>query len=453
MSQDRLAKILQLAFVGREEVLNIFRQMMKADTSNKHPCKVLNIYGQNGVGKAWLLYRLQQETREAGGLAAVVSGYVENPIMAMEIIARQFGDEGVPFKDFSERLQRYQEIMNELDDDYRTPRGFYSMLGNNYTIDKARQEEEAQKVARKEEEIYFGDEILADVLIDRPEISEGEEDADEEETSSEETIFDHKNSETALGTLADIWSAHAITELENPDDARLVLKPEIVLTSLFLDQLRTMPADVVVLFFDDHDEAHYYPGPWVQRLVGREDGAIPPILLVIAGQDKLNPQEWNYPITNIQLETFTDDESRTYLERKKVPPEHWEKILNLSDQSPLLMAALTSGEDHPHIAERKITHRSQKDMLEYFIAQVPANLQQAFLNSLMPRFIDREVLEVVSGETDIGDLLEWIQKLPFTADKEQKLVIHPEIREKLLWKRYYKDLKSWGSLQERLVEH
>lgn len=63
--QDILKRRQQEEFVGREEQLIFFRRNLRWEVDDPRRRFVINIYGQGGVGKTWLLRRFGKIAKEA----------------------------------------------------------------------------------------------------------------------------------------------------------------------------------------------------------------------------------------------------------------------------------------------------------------------------------------------------------------------------------------------------
>lgn len=93
-------------FVGREEEITWFQEMLQGKTAEK----IMSIYGAPGIGKSWLANRLVKECQDAGVAWATINfrEAAYDPLTLLDAVQRQLGEEH--FVNFSSKLQEYIEF-------------------------------------------------------------------------------------------------------------------------------------------------------------------------------------------------------------------------------------------------------------------------------------------------------------------------------------------------------
>jgi hypothetical protein len=275
--QDILKRRQQEEFVGREEQLAFFSRNLRWEIDDPRRRFVINVSGQGGVGKTWLLRRFHKIAEEAGAITACTDENEEGVPSVMGRIAEHFEAQGHPLKTFVERYKIYRQRRQEIETDPEAPQGFPAFLGR--TVAKG-----GLRLARR---VPIGG-VVADFV-------------DEE----------------AFASLAGDFASYVARKIRNKDEVRLLLKPVEVLTPLFLADLREVAEEhPIVLFFDTYERTGNFLDSWLRNLLEGRHGSVPvDILVVVAGRDELDRNHWapyGGVLARLSLEPFTEEEAREW---------------------------------------------------------------------------------------------------------------------------------------------
>ena len=274
-------------FVGRKEPLQLFQKHL--DCSNPEAddfIDILNIYGRGGVGKTYLTKEIIAKAKQKNALSAYVDEDIKNPIALMYAIAEQLAQLDKPLSSFIEQYSTYLKVNKKIKEDSKAPKGWISFL---------------TKTAVKGA-INMADSIPVvggvSKMIDKDAAAN---------VASELTTYLYSN-----------WT--------NEAEIDLVLKPEEILTPLFLNDLWEYEEKHHLCFFvDTYEETGIYLDNWLRRFFDEKFGALPMNLtMVIAGRDELNAAHWSehiHMIKSIPLEPFTVEESKLLLAEMNIEDE------------------------------------------------------------------------------------------------------------------------------------
>jgi len=108
------AVIVPKEFVGREEEIARFQEMLQGKTAER----IMSIHGAPGIGKSWLVNRLAKECQEVGVAWATIDfrEAAYDPLTLLDAIQRQLGEER--FVSFSSKLQEYVEFRAQQQREY-----------------------------------------------------------------------------------------------------------------------------------------------------------------------------------------------------------------------------------------------------------------------------------------------------------------------------------------------
>ena len=252
--QDILEHRQQESFVGREEQLALFQANLGYAPEDPRRRFIFSVSGQGGVGKTWLLRRFHKITEGLGAITACTDEAETDVPGAMGRIAEQFDIQGHPLKTFAERYRVYRQRKEEIEADPDAPQGLPTLLGRTLTKGGLR-------LARC---VPVGSVITEFV--------------DEE----------------AFVSLAGDFFTYVARKIGNRDEVRLVLKPVEILTPLFLADLRKAAEEhPLALFFDTYERTGAFLDLWLRSMLEGRHGVSPAnILLVIAGRDELDRNDW-----------------------------------------------------------------------------------------------------------------------------------------------------------------
>ena len=87
--QEIIRRRLTDRFVGREAVVALFRENLTLEAEDPAKRFLFNVHGDSGVGKTYLLRRLQRLAREHGAAHAYVNEHVYDLLEVMRCVAEQ----------------------------------------------------------------------------------------------------------------------------------------------------------------------------------------------------------------------------------------------------------------------------------------------------------------------------------------------------------------------------
>jgi hypothetical protein len=163
------------------------------------------------------------------------------------------------------------------------------------------------------------------------------------------------------------------------------------------------------------------------------------VLTVFSARNHPSPQwlsdpGWHDLIKTVQLRNFSPSESRLYLERRKVPPDQFEKILDFTHGHPLALSMVAdlflqkpktdfSIEESPDIVQR---------LLDHFLLKVPSPAHKTALEICAITYVTTEsLLASVMGTQNAHELFEWLKNLSFIESNKFGLYPHDLARESL----------------------
>ncbi len=143
---------------------------------------------------------------------------------------------------------------------------------------------------------------------------------------------------------------------------------------------------------------------------------------------------WQAMMRILPLRNLSPTESRTYLQRRHVPDEQHEAVLNFTHGHALALSLVADVLDqqpgtifHPEIAPDVI-----KTLLEQLLHQVPSPAHRAALEaSALVRLTTESLLEALLDTADTHDLFEWLRTLSFIDTDRRGIYPHDLAREAL----------------------
>lgn len=393
--QDIIKRRQQQEFVGREEQLSFFRRNLHYEPYDERRRFFINVFGQGGVGKSWLLRQFRKIAIEHGALCAYTDETEDDVPEVMGHIATQFEAQGQLLKTFAERYRVYRQRKQEIEADPEAPPGFSALVGRSLAkggLHLARQIPVAGTVAG-----FVDDETVA--------------------------------------SLGGEFASYIARKIGNKDEVQLVLNPIDILTPLFLADLRRMAErQTPILIFDTYERTGTFLDPWLRNILeGRYEAAPPNIVVTIAGRYALDRNLWSAyegVVARLSLEPFAEPEVRDYLSRKGITHEEViQVILRLSGRLPLLVATLAaeSPNDPASIGD------PSGEAVERFLKWVQdPHQRQVALDSALPRRLNRDVLAVLTGEEQAASLFDWLKEMPFVERRGDAWTYHSVVRAQML---------------------
>ena len=416
--QDILRRQQRSTFVGRIEQLEAFEHNLihlnQDEDGFVYPYSFLfNTWGQGGVGKTTLLRRFEDITKQHKGVAALVDEAIGTVPAVMAEFARQLKEQGHHFAKFDERYKVFRQKQNELETDPEAPKGFSALMGK--TVAKA-----GLSLGKQ----VPGVEAAID-LLDQEAIADG----------------------------AGEWTAYVSRKLKNKDEIQLVNEPVKVLTPLFLEDLGKIAEHQVVLLFDTYERTSKILDQWLLDTLAERYGGVPlNCILVIAGREQLNPNRWSgYEPIPFPVNPFTKDEATQFLQRKGITnPDVIEKILDISERLPLLLATLAenASNDPADIGEASGT------AVERFLKWVDDPVKRSLaLAAALPQVLDKDVVACLSGKEHKEELFIWLKGMPFVRERSDGWAYHDVVRPQMLRYQRRESTDEWEEKHQILAEY
>ena len=164
------------------------------------------------------------------------------------------------------------------------------------------------------------------------------------------------------------------------------------------------------------------------------------------------------PLTRIQaLGNFGPDESRTYLTRCGVPPEHYDEALAFTRGHPLALSliadVLTRGD---RLAASRLDNEPEvvRLLLETFVREVPSREHRLALHTCVSVWATTEpLLAAVLERPDAHDLYEWLGHLPFVEHGPYGLFPHDLARDVVYMDFRWRDPDAAFRVTERVLRY
>ncbi len=379
-------------FIGRSMELQFFKEYILKPEDPTY--NIVYIDGQGGVGKSRLLLQFIEDARATEFkdycLTALVNEREATPARFMEKFADQLHME----EDFEKALKQYKSVLHKLQNQREAAREALVQKSTTDLIGSA-----VKGIPFAGEFLKEGAGIATSFLI--------------EEFRYRELLKDAERMEDPIGDLtkAFVRDLNRLTE-----------------TYVTMSSNRLKQRYRVILFFDTFEQLAAECAPWLLDYF-LEAEVSNNVVLVIAGRDPLehstpaDPKRWlpyrdNNTICSISLDSFTEEETRSYLsERGIIDNERIDMIWQLSRGLPLYLSFLTAdpqGKVDP-------TANVVDNFLRWIPEQEQIKRRLALDAALFSRPFNQDELEAFPyvSEQERPTLYNWLKAQPFVQSNSQ----------------------------------
>jgi len=414
--QEILMRRQLATFIGRSAYIQKFEQNLALGSDDPQRRFIVNIYGQGGVGKTWLMRRLHQLAQERNAATAFLGDDVTDELQMLDGLVGQMRKLGYPNNEFDKRFKLYLQRKSELEADPEAPKGTAAFIGSS-VVKVGLGLAKASPIG-----VVTG-------LIDTD----------------------------ALASQFGEWTSFVARKLgQNKDEVRLLLEPVETLTPLVFAQLNEIASQrPLALFFDTFERTAHYLDAWLRAgFEGKFGPLSASILWTVAGRNPLEPAAWqdfSDLILRIELQPFDEAEARQFLERKGITnPEEVEAILRLTNRLPLLVATLA--EQGPSSADGP--GDPSATAVERFLKWVDEpQKRKVSLEAALPRFINRDVIAQMAGEDKADEYFEWLKDMPFISERNRRMVYNSVVRDPMLRNYRQEAPQGWSDLHLKLAAY
>jgi tetratricopeptide (TPR) repeat protein len=406
-------------FIGRVDDLTAFNTSL----TNPDPDEMIfSISGQGGVGKTTLLKEFDRIAKEHEMVVAYVDeGSQVNPITdvpeTLNRLATELEAQGGKFEEFQKRYKTYRQKKQELEANPEVPGGIAAGVGKFIA-----------KASLSSAKTIPGVSGVMDDLIDID------------------------GAASKVGDLSD----YLYKKFSNKDDVQLVLKPDAVLTPLWLKGVNTMAEQkTVVLLLDTHEQTGKFLDGWLRALLEEGYGDLTVnFRLCIAGRDPLNRNLWatlEQFIARSQLEPFTEAETRQYLTQKGITSEDViVEILRLAGNGSggSLPALVSMMAQSAPTSPNAVVDRCE-DAVERFLKwETDEKKRQLARIASVPRILNADVIEVLAE-----DQFDWLKTCDFVIEHPEGWQYHSVVRELMLRYQRKESPRKWEELHKKFAEY
>jgi tetratricopeptide (TPR) repeat protein len=409
-------------FIGRTVELLFFEQNILRPEDPTH--NIISISGQGGVGKSTLLSRFIDEayssTFKDNSLAAIVDERQTTPLSMMEKFAEQLHFSG----EFEKALKRYKEML----------------------LKRGAEREKLQESLRQKVPDFAGAAVEG-IPFAGPMLREATKVTTAHLLNERQANWMHKDAQQLENPLADLTKAF-VTELNH------LANTKVTLSSHKTKRMR------VILFFDTFEQFAAEAVPWLLDYF-LEAEINKNVVLVIAGRDPIehstshDTKRWlphfdNETIYSISLNSFTEDETRTYLAQRDITDSDYiDTIWQLSHGLPLYLGLLTSnpmGKVDP-----------TKDVVDNFLRRIPEHdqikRQLALDAALFSRPFNQDDLEAFAyvPENERSILYRWLIGQTFVRSQDGRYSYHDLVKELFSRHLYHQSRKGYYATRRALA--
>jgi GTPase SAR1 family protein len=400
-------------FIGRKDQLKDFDENLKLPFDHPDRRYIINIIGQGGVGKTWLGNECIERMRLENYVIASMDISASSVLDVLDHWASQIEKSLIEMPRFRGSFKVLQNRKNELGSDKDAPEDILNVISSTLV------------------RTAF---TLAKNTPAGPITS----------------LLDQEKLETGLSKGV----SFLYKKVTNKEERELLLQPIPILTGLFLEDLGNVAKiNPIGLRVDVYEQNCTVLDEWLRKIYSGEYGDVPlKFLLIISGRDELDSNTWSefQPIIlTFNLEPFSEEDSRDYLQQKKVTDEKdIELILKLSMGLPLLLELLAI----PGISSTGDTVGANETAISRFLQWInDPSFRELALNASLPRFIDQDVIGQITGKELSSELFERLRKMPFIEIKNNQWVYHDLVRELMLVHRRQLSLERWKEVHGKLA--
>ncbi len=428
--QELIRRRGRAGFIGRRGELAAFRANFDVPPADLRHRFLFHVHGNAGVGKTSLVHELEQLARERGALTAYVDERVGSVPEALAAISAEFARQGSRLKELDQLLTTHRERRHEAESAPVVP----AQASGEAPAPPA--PSAGAMTAARASLVGLG--LVPGVgalagAVDPAQLAQG----------------------------ADRLRAGLSARFRNQEDVQLVLSPERVLTPVLLRELAQAARAVpwIVLFFDTYERTAPFLDGWLHEVMttARHGALSAKVVVVTAGQQPFDTARWggyaDY-VTDIALDPFTEEESRSLLAGKGVVAEPVvEEVLRLSGCLPVLVSTLA--ENRP--ADPGDVGDPSATAVERFLKweQDPVRRASA-LACALPRRLDADVVAAavdgVCAPADVPGIVAWLRSLPFVSDRGGRLQFHDVVRAPMLRLQRLRSPRGWAELQGTLAQ-
>ncbi|MFK0169226.1 tetratricopeptide repeat protein [Streptomyces sp. NPDC090306] len=427
--QQLIRQRSRAGFVGRGAERAAFRANFDLPPEDERHRFLFHVHGNAGVGKTFLVREWEQAARERGALTAYVDENVGSVPEAMAALARQLDPQGKRFRELDRLLAAHRERRHEAEAGATTE----AVPPTGTAPDGPGAPSPGSLAVARAGLVGLGMVPVAGAFAGAVDPSQ-------------------------LAFVADRLRAGLTSRLRSPEDVRLVLSPESVLTPVFLDELAGVAAEVpwTVLFLDTYERTGPLLDGWLHEVVTTDrHGALPAnVVVVTAGQQPFDLARWGGLadfVADVPLGPFTEAEARGLLADKGIVAEPAvAEVLRLSGGLPLLVSTLA--EQRP--AGPDAVDDPGATAVERFLKWEHDPVRRAAaLAGALPRRLDLDVFRVAvdcpPGDADI--LFGWLRGRPFLDDRGDRTRYHDLVRGPMLRLQRRNAPRDWTAHHERLA--
>ncbi|MEV0206960.1 tetratricopeptide repeat protein [Streptomyces sp. NPDC050788] len=420
--QELNRQSVRAGFVGREPERALFAQNFDIPPTDARHHFRFHVHGPAGVGKTSLIREWHHLARERGALTVYVGEGAGSVPEALDVICRQFADQGRRLKALERRLAAYRDRRREAEAAAAaasSPEPPTASAGSTAAVQVG--------IGLVDATVPFAGVVTRGIPADR------------------------------LAQGADRLWAGLGARFRNEEDRDLVLTPEKVLTPLLLRELRDAASGGrwVVLFFDTYERTGPYLEPWLHEMLtgDEEERRLPATLVVVtAGQRARDIGRGGlYSVADVPLEPFTDAEARRLLATRGVVAEPVvEAVLRITGGLPVLVSTLAT---NAPVGPEGVRDPSTAAVKRFLDGEPKARRDVATLCAL-PRWLDADVFRVLVDRPDEerDELYEWVTSLPFVDAGGERTQYHDVVRAQMLRLERREHPRTWAPRHRKLAE-